>query len=40
MTAKYWNRLSHEREQWQTGLSFVAGVEEAGCVMLPLSMCV
>ncbi len=31
MTAKYWNRLSHEREQWQKGLSFVAGVDEAGC---------
>jgi ribonuclease HII len=31
MSAKYWNRLSHERELWRTGLSLVAGVDEAGC---------
>jgi len=31
MAAKYWNRLSHERELWQQGLNFVAGVDEAGC---------
>lgn len=31
MSAKYWHRLSHERELWQQGLSFVAGVDEAGC---------
>src|SRR5690242_10634179 len=31
MSAKFWNRLSHERELWQQGLSFVAGVDEAGC---------
>ena len=31
MGGKYWNRLSHEREHWQKGLSFVAGVDEAGC---------
>jgi ribonuclease HII len=31
MTAKYWNRLGHEREHWQKGLSFIAGVDEAGC---------
>jgi len=31
MSGKYWNRLSYEREQWQKGLSFVAGVDEAGC---------
>ena len=31
MSAKYWNRLSQEREHWQKGLSFVAGVDEAGC---------
>jgi ribonuclease HII len=29
--AKYWNRLSHERELWQQGLTHVAGVDEAGC---------
>jgi ribonuclease HII len=29
--AKFWNRLSHERELWQQGLSHVAGVDEAGC---------
>jgi ribonuclease HII len=31
MSAKYWNRLSHERELWQQGLALVAGVDEAGC---------
>jgi ribonuclease HII len=31
MSAKYWHRLSHEQELWQQGLSFVAGVDEAGC---------
>jgi ribonuclease HII len=31
MSAKFWNRLSHERELWRTGVSFVAGVDEAGC---------
>ncbi|HEY1662900.1 MAG TPA: ribonuclease HII [Verrucomicrobiae bacterium] len=29
--AKFWNRLAHERELWQQGLSHVAGVDEAGC---------
>jgi ribonuclease HII len=31
MGAKYWKRLGHERELWQKGLSYVAGVDEAGC---------
>jgi ribonuclease HII len=31
MSAKFWHRLSHEREQWQKGRSLVAGVDEAGC---------
>ncbi len=31
MTAKYWNRLSYERELWQSGLTQAAGVDEAGC---------
>src|SRR5512145_268253 len=31
MSAKYWNRLSHERELWQSGMTQVAGVDEAGC---------
>jgi ribonuclease HII len=31
MAAKYWNRLSHERDLWQKGLECVAGVDEAGC---------
>src|SRR5688500_7023833 len=31
MGAKYWKRLGFERELWQKGLSFVAGVDEAGC---------
>ncbi|HOC57214.1 MAG TPA: ribonuclease HII [Verrucomicrobiota bacterium] len=30
MTAKFWNRLAHERDLWQKGLQFVAGVDEAG----------
>ena len=31
MGAKFWKRLSHECELWSQGLSFVAGVDEAGC---------
>jgi ribonuclease HII len=31
MSAKFWNRLSHERELWRDGLTLVAGVDEAGC---------
>src|SRR5215468_5633772 len=31
MSARFWHRLAHERELWQKGLSFVAGVDEAGC---------
>jgi ribonuclease HII len=31
MSAKYWNRLSHERDLWKRGLKIVAGVDEAGC---------
>jgi len=31
MSARYWHRLSHERELWQQGLALVAGVDEAGC---------
>jgi Ribonuclease HII len=31
MGAKFWNRLSHERELWQQGTQLVAGVDEAGC---------
>lgn len=31
MSAKFWNRLSHERELWQRGRTEVAGVDEAGC---------
>jgi len=31
MAAKYWRRLSHESDLWQKGLSYVAGVDEAGC---------
>lgn len=31
MGAKFWNRLSHERELWQKGSALVAGVDEAGC---------
>ncbi len=30
MSAKFWHRLSHETALWQQGLSFVAGVDEAG----------
>src|SRR5215510_6826844 len=31
MSAKFWNRLSHERDLWQKGTTLVAGVDEAGC---------
>jgi len=31
MSAKFWNRLAHERELWQKGVALVAGVDEAGC---------
>jgi ribonuclease HII len=31
MSAKYCNRLSHERELWRAGVTLVAGVDEAGC---------
>src|SRR5262245_57886055 len=31
MGAKFWNRLSHECELWQSGSTQVAGVDEAGC---------
>jgi ribonuclease HII len=31
LSAKFWNRLSYECELWQQGLTFVAGVDEAGC---------
>jgi len=31
LSAKFWNRLSHERDLWQKGLTIVAGVDEAGC---------
>jgi ribonuclease HII len=31
MSAKFWHRLSHERELWKKGVSLVAGVDEAGC---------
>jgi ribonuclease HII len=31
LSAKFWNRLSYERELWQRGLTQVAGVDEAGC---------
>ena len=30
MGAKFWNRLSFERELWREGISVVAGVDEAG----------
>lgn len=30
MSAKFWNRLAHERALWQQGLTLVAGVDEAG----------
>src|SRR5512141_1252218 len=39
MSAKYWNRLSHERELWQQGLTAVAGVDEAGCGPLAGPVC-
>ena len=31
MSAKFWNRLSHECDLWRKGLTQVAGVDEAGC---------
>jgi ribonuclease HII len=31
LSAKYWNRLSHERELWAKGIARIAGVDEAGC---------
>jgi ribonuclease HII len=31
MSAKFWKRLSHESELWRSGLTLVAGVDEAGC---------
>jgi ribonuclease HII len=31
MGAKFWNRLSHERELWRAGVAPVAGTDEAGC---------
>src|SRR5512138_3525986 len=31
MGAKFWKRLGFERELWERGLNFVAGVDEAGC---------
>jgi ribonuclease HII len=31
MSAKFWNRLAHERELWAKGITLVAGVDEAGC---------
>jgi ribonuclease HII len=31
MGAKFWHRLSYERELWRNGLTLVAGVDEAGC---------
>ena len=31
MSAKFSNRLAHERELWQQGTTQVAGVDEAGC---------
>jgi len=30
LSAKFWNRLAHERALWQQGLTLVAGVDEAG----------
>ena len=30
MSAKFWNRLDHERALWRQGLTLVAGVDEAG----------
>ncbi len=34
MSAKYWHRLSYERELWNRGMTQVAGVDEAGCAPL------
>jgi len=34
MSAKYWNRLSHECALWEKGLTWVAGTDEAGCAPL------
>jgi len=31
VAAKFWHRLAFECELWQQGLSYVAGVDEAGC---------
>jgi ribonuclease HII len=31
MSAKFWHRLSHERDLWGRGCPLVAGVDEAGC---------
>src|SRR6476619_4996173 len=31
MGAKFWHRLGLERELWQKGTLYVAGVDEAGC---------
>jgi len=31
MAAKFWHRLSYERELWQQGIAPVAGADEAGC---------
>ena len=31
MSAKHWKRLSFECDLWARGVSFVAGVDEAGC---------
>jgi ribonuclease HII len=31
MGAKFWNRLSYERELWRAGVAPVAGTDEAGC---------
>jgi len=31
MSAKFANRLAHERELWRKGATIVAGVDEAGC---------
>jgi ribonuclease HII len=30
LSAQFWNRLAHERDLWQRGLTVVAGVDEAG----------
>jgi ribonuclease HII len=30
LSAKFWNRLEHERELWGNGVRLVAGVDEAG----------